>query len=304
MYYLPLPDSAVINGPGHVEDSNELAGFVNELAAITKTPLDPFTPPAPGTSGHVAWHNTMVKNVKTVAAVFGVAVTLPPLVVKAGDLAHVTHHNLIRQALLDVSTKSWNSATGGTVKDVTNYLGTGNTYRVHTFTASGYLDVAIASKPFAVLCVGAGGAGGQGVRDFEPDGPLHGGGGGGGGALTQNKKLTLDAGRLTVTIGNPTTFGGLSANGGGAGGRGNGENYGHNGGTSGNGNPGGTQTITGYGGASGGGAGGAGVEQTGGAPAYSDVSGTNSAYGAGGNGGGERGGNGAPGYVIVAYQIA
>ena len=191
LYLPPLPDPAVINGPGHVEDSNELAAFVVELAAIAKTPIDPLRPPVPGASGHVAWHNSMVKDIGTVAAALGVTVTLPPLTVKAGDLAHVTHHNLIRKALLDINTNAWNDATGGVIS---NYTVDGKKMRRHTFNTSAAFVVTRAFRPFNVVAVSAGGSGGVGN-------PYHGGGcnGGGGGAF--EKSFTLTAISYPVTVG-------------------------------------------------------------------------------------------------------
>ena len=57
--------------------------------------------------------------------------------------------------------EGWNSATGGTVTDVDDYNGTGQKWRVHTFTSSGTFTVQVADQPFRVL-VGGGGGGGAG----------------------------------------------------------------------------------------------------------------------------------------------
>ena len=83
---------------------------------------------------------------------------------------------------------NFNAATGGTVTDVPNYNGTGQTWRVHTFTSSGTLTVSVGSQPFAAAVQGGGAGGGYGA-------------GGGRGAFTQNLSLNLPAGSHAVTVG-------------------------------------------------------------------------------------------------------
>ena len=306
MFYLPpLPDDAVINGPGHVEDSEKLDAFLVALAELYKIVIDPVTPPEPGTNGHVAWHNAIVKNTKTVADSLGVPVTLPPLVVKAGELAHVTHHNLIRQALLDASTKAWNDATGGAVS---TYTVDGKKMRCHIFTSPGTFTVSRMYRPFRVLVVGGGGGGGGGQSQ-----------GGAGGQQTANDNAALPIGSYPVAVGGAggnSNLGAITAVGGAYMG-----NVGRNG------QPGTksdiTGTLNGYGG--GGGVGG----YTAGDPSYTKLPGTgvdgggNGGYsnagrsgqngypntGGGGGGGGQDDGGSADGYsggsgiVIVSYQI-
>jgi hypothetical protein len=53
----------------------------------------------------------------------------------------------------------WNEATGGTVNDVTNYNGTGETWRVHRFTGNGTFTITRGALPFRALVVGGGGGG-------------------------------------------------------------------------------------------------------------------------------------------------
>jgi hypothetical protein len=60
----------------------------------------------------------------------------------------------------EVPPPTFNVATGGTVTDVVDYNGTGQTWRIHTFTADDTFEVTAAPQPFRVLCQGGGGAGG------------------------------------------------------------------------------------------------------------------------------------------------
>lgn len=85
---------------------------------------------------------------------------------------------------------NWNDATGGTITTVSNYNGTGQTWRIHTFTGSSIFTVNTAAMPFRALVV-AGGAGG-GVSK---------GGGGGAGGMLSNDSLTLAVQAYTVTVG-------------------------------------------------------------------------------------------------------
>lgn len=202
MFYLPpLPDPAVLNGSGHVGDSEKLEAFLVALAELDNVPIDVLPVPEPGTNGHVVWHNAMVKNIKAVADSLGVPVTLPPLPVKAGDKDHVIHHNLIRQALLDASTNAWNDATGGTVS---TYTVDGKKMRRHTFTSSGSFNIKRAFRPFTVYLLGGGAGGGN--SGFDGGGPHDGGGGGGGGYYVYTGNL--DVTDHPITVGNG---GGISA---------------------------------------------------------------------------------------------
>lgn len=210
----------------------------------------------------------------------------------------------------------WNAATGGTVApvDVPNYNGTGQTWRVHRFTAGGDFTVTAAPRQFNVLLVGGGG-GGAGCTDTM------GGGGGAGGMF--DGLLTIPAGTHAVTVGNGGTGTGASThangtNGGDTGihlikavsGGGGGADYpstGNNGGSGGGGSSwnvtnGGAATVAGEGNAGGngtsgqwqsgggGGAGGAGTGNAGGADnggagKASTITGASVVYAKGGRGG-------------------
>ena len=226
---------------------------------------------------------------------------------------------------VSATTTAFNGATGGTETVVSNYNGTGQTWRVHTFTTSGNFTVTAGSQPFSVLLVGggAGGAGGVGLQSA-------GGGGAGGRILDTNR--TISPGTYAITVGNAggggayntqgpngqnTTAFGLTAVGGGGGGRvnttgssggsggGGGPAAGGGGGTAGQGNNGGggsgwfgdannSAGPYGSGGGGGGGIGGAGSSTpgglptggTGGAGSSINISGSPVTYGAGGGGGG------------------
>lgn len=127
------------------------------------------------------------------------------------------------------STLSINEATGGTVTTVSNYNGTGQTWKVHTFTSGGTFVVTDAPNTFRLLIVGGGGSGGTGV----PNGS---GGGGGGGGVYWNSSYAAGIGSYTVTVGGgafsnadyhpsgpnggTSSFDSLTAGGGGGGGTG------------------------------------------------------------------------------------
>lgn len=51
----------------------------------------------------------------------------------------------------------YNIANGGTVAEATNYLGTGETWKIHVFRANDTFEVINAVTPFRALLVGAGG---------------------------------------------------------------------------------------------------------------------------------------------------
>ena len=229
----------------------------------------------------------------------------------------------------------FNDATGGTEATITNYNGSGETWKTHTFlSGTSTLNVSMALQPFRVLVVGGGGKGGFGVT---------GGGGGGGAGGVVDTTIAVSAGAHSVTVGgggsggrrNPSQSGqdstvfGITA-GGGRGGYENDPGAGRSpyGGASGSPQSnGGTGNSTTPGGGAGAG-GSAGVAQgAGGGPGLSSViSGAAVDYarggqaghtniwrgntppepGSGGGGGYERdhdGGGGRSGIVIVAYQI-
>jgi hypothetical protein len=66
-----------------------------------------------------------------------------------------------------IITPDFNNATGGTITTATNYNGTSDTYRIHTFTSSGTFTVSTTGNPFRVLVNGAGGAGGGSCSPFH-----------------------------------------------------------------------------------------------------------------------------------------
>jgi len=215
----------------------------------------------------------------------------------------------------------FNLATGGnSVVDVANYNGTGQTWRIHTFTSDGTLTVAESPQLFKVLVVGGGGGG---AYRTDPDGGgfYHSGNRGGGGeVLTDDRTLTLGSHPIVVGTGGgnmasgyPSSIDSYLAR---AGLAGNGGTYPSIGGASGNGNAGGySATFT----AGGGGAGSAGNATSNGIGIVSNINGTSIEYGAGGSAGinssgpagsGGNGGtnpsyppNGIRGVVIVAYQV-
>ena len=87
----------------------------------------------------------------------------------------------------------FNKATGGTEATITNYNGSGETWKTHTFTSgTSSLNVSMSMQPFRVLVVGGGGGGNCNT---------YGGGGGGGGALHYNAAQTLSVGSYPVTVG-------------------------------------------------------------------------------------------------------
>jgi titin len=98
----------------------------------------------------------------------------------------------------------WNAATGGTVTTIANYNGTGQTWKVHTFTANDTLTVSSASRTFRVLVQGGGG--GWGVW-WSAGGT---GSGGGGGGTDERLTFTATAGAYPVTVGMRGADGGLS----------------------------------------------------------------------------------------------
>lgn len=176
----------------------------------------------------------------------------------------------------------WNAATGGAVNDYSNYNGTGQTWRVHSFTSNGTLTVTNAGSTFNYLVIGGGGGGGNAnANGYKAGNP---------GGFNNVTGATLSAISYSITIG-----------GGGAGG-----NQGQN-------SPpgsGGTTTFTGVSTAGGGGGGADGLATSPNASGTSNIQGTSKTYtdyGAGGfhpsyNGSG-WGSAGGSGLVVVAYRI-
>ena len=232
-----------------------------------------------------------------------------------------------------------NVASGGAVTDVSNYNGTGQTWRVHTFTGAGTFVPTTVTSEFRTLVIAGGGGGGS--SHGKP-------GAGGAGGLLYNASNTLLTQTYPISIGgggaggsyepqpvgnpgangsNSTAFG-LTAIGGGGGGNynyggrsggsGGGGSYyissggGGGAGTPGQGYPGGSSApgpgpIPGFGGG-GGGAGGAGGVNVAGPGLSLNITGTPTTYasgaGPGGTGGyGAGGGTGTAGVTIVAYRL-
>ena len=194
-----------------------------------------------------------------------------------------------------------NEATGGTIATISNYNGTGETWKTHTFTSSSSLNITKADMPFRVLVVGGGAHGGGGSCGT---GQLScsGYGGGSGGFVDITTDLTVSS--KTITVGGQSQ--GSSISGSISVGGGSGRTGGSNGGRDGD------PSNTGYGPSK--------------PPLYSDITGTNSSYsqpggswpsergantGHGGGGAQRSGGdypdgsgnNGASGIVVVAYRI-
>jgi hypothetical protein len=60
-----------------------------------------------------------------------------------------------------ITTPNFNAATGGTVTTVSNYNGTGQTWKVHEFATNANLVVTSAAEPFSVYIGGGNGGGGS-----------------------------------------------------------------------------------------------------------------------------------------------
>lgn len=221
----------------------------------------------------------------------------------------------VRPVFADGSTGGWslfktggpdgfNRASGGTETTISNYNGTGETWKIHQFSSSGSLSITDSPgiNSFKVLIVAGGGGGGHNAGDVNKDG-----GGGGAGGLIYDASKSISAGNYSITVGlgqsgkgqDSVAFG-LTAVGGGAGGSpyggaggsggGGGNWWGGGGGgsaTSGQGNNGSAGGNGDSGGKSGGGggAGGAGGQQAGGAGLSVNITGSSITYASGGWGG-------------------
>ncbi len=324
-----------VGDPGHIAAHNVLREHV--LAEAARFGLTPPTLAGPFTGGepdHIGAHNALVSAIQDVATAGGITVTLPDLA-KLGDSGHVADHDAMRAALAVIqAAPAWNSATGGTVTDVTNYNGTGELWRVHSFsTGSASLVVTRSVQNWSYLAA----AGGGSVTDGT-----HGGGGGAGGLnLGTYASSSFATGTYPIVVGGVganTTFNGLTLTRGGNGGReiitgqGAGASGGSGGGAGGAGGSGGGFTSGGAGtagqgnaggnynnggninGSGGGGAGGPGVSGNsggaGGLGVTSNIDGTSRIYCSGQPGQKSglsvlsyRGGGSQAGIVIVAYRI-
>jgi hypothetical protein len=222
---------------------------------------------------------------------------------------------------------AYNAATGGTETTVSNYNGTGETWKVHKFTSSGTLNVtrAAGAFPFRVLLVGGGRGGGSTQGPGAPPSNRQGGNGGSGGKVYSNDSQSFSAGSLAVTVGsggspavNTGNLGGASTidtvtSDSGSSVGGGGQTYVGQAGNAGTAGPEsnitGTTTRYGGGGGSGGnpelkggGAGGAGGGAGGGSGAYFDGDGAANGGSAGSNTGGGGGGAGGTGDRNVNNQ--
>jgi len=186
----------------------------------------------------------------------------------------------------------WNEATGGTVTTVANYNGTGEIWKVHTFTTNQNMVILNASNPFRVLVQGGGA--GWGVF-WSPGGT---GSGGGSGGTDERASFTTTPGTYAVVVGGRGHNGGYQVFGG-AGGTSSIFGISATGGTT-NGNYPMSNILRGT--------------PPGGAPTgglTSDITGSSYGY-AGAYGGSNYGagstwsphGGGAQGVVIVSYRIA
>ena len=226
----------------HVTDHNELVGLLlTEATRFGYTPVSngPFTYDDPG---HIDEHNLFVDDLKALATIAGRTFTTAlPDTAKHGDPGHPADHDLLRAAVTEVQAwPAWNDCTGGTVATVDNYNGTGERWRVHTFTGTGTLDISLAVQPFEVLLV-AGGGGGSGQWGNNAQSYVGGSGGSGGVIWSGNSgPVSLTPGAHSIVVGNGGVAGGsggnstafsLTAIGGGAGRKGSGTSGGSGGGS-------------------------------------------------------------------------
>lgn len=195
----PLPDPAVIDGPGHIADSQKLTAYLRALAQQDEVSVE-IPDPDPGHAGHVEWHNAMVKAARKVADAIGATVNLPPDSVKSKDLDHVTHHNLLGKALADMASAVPFSVSGGQVW-------TGEGWKAHVFTNNGTLTVKGSGR---VTLLVVGGGGGSGYWKYVDTYAYYAAGTGGGGTVagvsvggadTPLPTEKLSTGSYAVTVG-------------------------------------------------------------------------------------------------------
>ena len=305
--------------PQHVAEHNLMIANLHAQCArfgLTPTSGGPYTV---GDPDHIGEHGRYLDDLLTIEITAGQTFTkpIPNTNPVHGQTGHITDHEDLNAWIQEASTwAAWNDASGGTVTEIDDYNGSGERWRVHTFTSSGSLDISLAVKPFRVLVVGGGGGHGA---------PSAGGGGGGGVnhqqsviLAAQSYPVVVDGGHATqfVTPGK-STFAGFEAQSGyGGQGNGNGANGGASGAPTSNGGGAGDNQVTG-GGGGGAGSGGASYNGSyhapGGQGITNDIRGTNETYGQGGRGsmfpGGASAGKGTGmpgttgGGVVVAYQI-
>lgn len=197
--------------------------------------------------------------------------------------------------MFNPSVPPYNAASGGTESTITNYNGTGETWKVHRFNGSGTLTVTINRQSFKVLVVGGGGGG----RRHDCNDP-------GGGGEVKDTTVVIPTGSNSITVG--------SGGGGGSGGATTTCEIGGFGGGSSIGT-----VISSLGGTAGGAGGfsqsfttstitGTSINLAGSAPVNTNGrwvgEGGGFGSGSGGGGGAFYGYTGAAGVVIVAYRIA
>ena len=187
----------------HVTDHNELVGLLlTEATRFGYAPVSngPFTYDDPG---HIDEHNLFVDDLKAIATIAGRTFTTAlPDTAKHGDPGHPADHDLLRAAVTEIQAwPAFNDATGGTVTEIDDYNGSGERWRVHTFTGNGTLDVSVAAQPFRVLAVG----GGQGGK--TGGGNLSGRGGNGGNVYDASVALVVGNNAVAVGAGGSSNLG-------------------------------------------------------------------------------------------------
>lgn len=183
------------------------------------------------------------------------------------------------------ATQAWNNATGGSTSNVSNYNGTGQTWRVHSFSSGGTFTTTSATQPFRTLVTAGSGGGGASTHSGICGGP------GGRGQTVTNDSTSLGVGSYTITVGGGGGGGAWQANPGGSGG---------------------SSSISGIASATPGSGGCGGCWGGGPATSFSTVSSNitgssvtyGPAFGGGGCGDGAGGGPGSAGIVIISYRIA
>jgi hypothetical protein len=148
--------------PDHILEHDDISALVNaQSARFGRAQLLPIVN-LEGDPGHLTLHNSIRAELAAIATAAGktYTVALPP-VRSLGESGHAPEdHEAYRVAVVEAATwPAWNSATGGTIADKTNYNGTGQKWRTHTFTTNGTLNVSQAAQPFRVLVVGGGDSG-------------------------------------------------------------------------------------------------------------------------------------------------